>query len=258
MPYLEGESLRDRLDRDKQLPVDEAVALASKVAGALQHAHEPGVIHRDIKPGNILLQDGEPVVADFGIALALDTVGGTRLTQTGLSLGTPAYMSPEQASGLELDGRSDIYSLGCVLYEMLSGETPYSAPTPLALMAKKLSEPVPRVSVVRETVPAAVEHAIMRALSKTPADRYDTAQQLVDALAQSAVTLAPAPQVAGRTRPRRLAAYAGAVVVAVLGGSWLLFGTLGPGVSTSFARFWNRISPSSGSRSRRRPCADSG
>ena len=258
MPYLEGESLRDRLDRDKQLPVDEAVALASKVAGALQHAHEPGVIHRDIKPGNILLQDGEPVVADFGIALALDTVGGTRLTQTGLSLGTPAYMSPEQASGLELDGRSDIYSLGCVLYEMLSGETPYSAPTPLALMAKKLSEPVPRVSVVRETVPAAVEHVITRALSKTPADRYDTAQQLVDALAQSAVTLAPAPQVAGRTRPRRLAAYAGAVVVAVLGGSWLLFGTLGPGVSTSFARFWNRISPSSGSRSRRRPCADSG
>ena len=126
MPFVEGETLRDRIDREKQLPVDEAVALASKVAGALQHAHEHGVIHRDIKPGNILLQGGEPVVADFGIALAVGAAGGSRLTETGLSVGTPYYMSPEQATGDQgLGPATDTYALACVLYEMLVGEPPY-------------------------------------------------------------------------------------------------------------------------------------
>ena len=122
MPYVQGETLRDRLDHDRQLPVDEAVGIATKLAGALQHAHDHGVIHRDIKPANILLQDGEPVVADFGIALALGVAGGTRLTETGLSVGTPFYMSPEQASGdRDIDPRSDVYSLASVLYELLAG-----------------------------------------------------------------------------------------------------------------------------------------
>ena len=137
MPYVEGETLRDRIESERQLPVDEAVALASKVAGALQHAHEHGVIHRDIKPGNILLQDGEPVVADFGIALAVGAAGSNRLTETGLSLGTPYYMSPEQATGDQAVGAStDTYALGSVLYEMLVGDPPYPGSTAQAVLGK--------------------------------------------------------------------------------------------------------------------------
>ena len=183
MPYVEGESLRDRLTREKQLPLDDALRITREVADALAYAHAQGVIHRDVKPENVLLQSGHAVVADFGIARAVSAAGGTRLTETGLAVGTPAYMSPEQAAGeTDIDARSDLYSLGCVLYEMLTGETPYTGPTPQAILAKKLTEPLPHVSVVRDTVPAAVEAALATALAKTPADRYATAQQFATAL----------------------------------------------------------------------------
>jgi serine/threonine-protein kinase len=140
MPYIEGESLRDLLSREKQLSIDDALQITREVGDALSYAHSLGVVHRDIKPENILFQAGHAVVADFGIARAVSEAGGESLTETGLAVGTPAYMSPEQATATkEIDARTDVYSLGCVLYEMLSGETPYSAPTPMAMMAKKLS-----------------------------------------------------------------------------------------------------------------------
>jgi len=184
MPYVAGESLRDRLDREKQLPLEDALQITHEVADALGHAHAMGLVHRDIKPENILLDSGHAVVTDFGIARAVTEAGGEKLTETGIAVGTPAYMSPEQGSGAaDVDARSDIYSLACVLYEMLSGDTPYTASTPYALIAKKLSEPTPRVGVVRETVPAGVEAALTKALAKTPADRFVTTQQFVDALA---------------------------------------------------------------------------
>ena len=183
MPYVEGETLRDRIDREKQLPVDEAVALASKVAGALQHAHEHGVIHRDIKPGNILLQSGEPVVSDFGIALALGVAGGTRLTETGLSVGTPFYMSPEQATGDQVVGAStDTYALGSVLYEMLVGEPPYPGTTAQAVLGKIIAgKPVSAIEE-RPSIPANVDAAVRKALEKLPADRFASAQKFVWAL----------------------------------------------------------------------------
>ena len=185
MPYVEGESLRDRIAREKQLPLEDALQIAREVADALSYAHSHGVIHRDIKPENILLESGHAVVADFGIARAVSVAGGERLTETGLAVGTPAYMSPEQAAGdSDLDGRSDLYSLGCVLYEMLSGETPYTGPTPQAILAKKLSEPLPRITVVRERVPAGVEAALYRVLARTPADRWPTAADFAAALAR--------------------------------------------------------------------------
>jgi len=150
MPYIAGESLRQRLNRETQLPVDDARAIARQVAAALDFAHRHDVVHRDIKPENVLLHEGEALVADFGIALAVTAAGGGRLTETGLSIGTPAYMSPEQVTGdRAIDGRSDIYSLACVLYEMLAGEPPYTGPTAQAVLARKLSEAVPRLSVVR-------------------------------------------------------------------------------------------------------------
>ncbi len=198
MPYVEGESLRGRLEREKQLPLDDALQTAREVADALSYAHSHGVIHRDIKPENILLQGGHAVVADFGIARAVSAAGGSRLTETGLAIGTPAYMSPEQASGSkDLDGRSDLYSLGCVLYEMLSGDAPYVASTPQAVIAKKLSEPLPRISVVRETVPPGIEAAIAKALARTPADRFVTASEFAAALAH------PETMGAGVQAPRR-------------------------------------------------------
>jgi len=226
MPYVEGESLRDRLSREKQLPVDEAVRIAREVADALGYAHARGVIHRDIKPENVLLQSGHAVVADFGIARAVSAAGGERLTETGLAVGTPAYMSPEQASGEpDLDGRSDVYSLGCVLYEMLSGETPYTGRTPQAILAKKLTEPLPRVTVVRDTVPAAVEAALARALARTPADRFRTTQDFAGALTDAG---AEAAQLAGDRRRRPVwrargwlgAGVATAVVLLGVGGWW--------------------------------------
>src|SRR6266571_179249 len=175
MPYVEGESLRQRLEREGQLPLDEALRIARAIASALDFAHARGVIHRDIKPENIMLHQGEPMVADFGIALAVSMAGRERLTGTGIALGTPAYMSPEQASGgRQLDGRSDVYSLGCVLYEMLAGEPPFTGPTSRAVIAKRIIEPIPHVRTVRENVPEAVEQAIIKALAKVPADRFAT------------------------------------------------------------------------------------
>ena len=180
MPYVDGESLRDRIDREKQLGVDESVAITEKVADALDYAHGRGVIHRDIKPANVLLSErGEPLVADFGIALAVAQAGGSRVTETGLSLGTPHYMSPEQATGdRDVDARSDVYALGCVLYEMLAGEPPFSAASAQAILSKILTMDAPRVTMARRTVPPNVGAAIRKALEKLPADRFASAAEL--------------------------------------------------------------------------------
>ena len=183
MPFVEGESLRARLDREKQLPVDEAVHIATAVAGALAYAHAQGVIHRDLKPENILMQAGQPVIADFGIALAVSKAGGARFTQTGLSLGTPQYMSPEQAMGdRAVDGRADIYSLGAVTYEMLVGEPPHTGPSAQAIMAKLMTEEVRPLTTLRRSVPEQVDFAVRHALEKLPADRFATAQEFADVL----------------------------------------------------------------------------
>jgi len=184
MPYVEGETLGDRLKREKQLPVDEAVRIATDVAEALHAAHERGVIHRDIKPANILMSNGRPLVADFGIALAVSAAGGGRLTETGLSMGTPYYMSPEQASAdREPSAASDVYSLGCVLYEMLVGEPPYTGGSAQAVLAKILMGDAPNPTVARPTIPANVDAAIRKALEKLPADRFAGAHDLARALA---------------------------------------------------------------------------
>lgn len=183
MPYVEGESLRQRLERERELPVNEALAITQKVGSALDYAHRQGVVHRDIKPANILLQDGQPLIADFGIALALSAAAGERLTETGLSIGTPQYMSPEQAAGdRPIDARSDLYSLACILYEMLAGEPPFRGGSAQSLLARKLTETAPDVSVVRETVPRPMAHALRRAMARTPADRYATLADFVRAL----------------------------------------------------------------------------
>ena len=183
MPYVEGESLRHRLDREKQLPVDDALRIALAVASALDYAHAHGVVHRDLKPENILLQHGEAVVADFGIALAVSNAGGSRITQTGLSLGTPQYMSPEQATGDRIiDGRSDIYSLGAVLYEMLGGEPPHTGTTGQAIIAKLMTEEPRPLTALRRLVPAHVDAAVHRALEKMPADRWSSAREFAEAL----------------------------------------------------------------------------
>ena len=184
MPYVDGESLRARLQREHQLPVDDAIAIATAVADALDYAHRHGVVHRDLKPENILLHEGTPLVADFGIALAVSNAGGNRITQTGLSVGTPQYMSPEQATGeRRVDGRSDIYSLSAVLYEMLTGEAPHVGATSQAVIARVLTERPRRVRTTRDTVPLHVDAAIDRALSKLPADRFSTAHAFGEALA---------------------------------------------------------------------------
>ncbi len=184
MPFVEGESLRDRLTREKQLPIEDALRIAREVADALQYAHQHGVIHRDIKPENILLHGGHALVADFGIALAAARTGGSRMTETGMSLGTPHYMSPEQAMGeRDLDARADIYALGCVTYEMLTGEPPFSGPTPQAIVAKVMTEKPAPIRRQRERVPQAVEDAVLTALEKLPADRYATAAEFAAALA---------------------------------------------------------------------------
>jgi Tol biopolymer transport system component len=189
MPYVSGESLRGRLTRDKLLPVDEAVRLAKEVASALDYAHRQGVVHRDIKPENILLQDGAALVADFGIALAVQQAGGSRMTQTGMSLGTPSYMSPEQAMGeREIGPRSDLYALGAMTYEMLVGDPPFTGSTVNAIVAKVLTEKPIAPSRLRDTVPPAVEHAVLTALQKLPADRFASAQAFADALSSPTVT----------------------------------------------------------------------
>jgi Tol biopolymer transport system component/tRNA A-37 threonylcarbamoyl transferase component Bud32 len=186
MPFVQGESLRDRLQREKQLPIADAVRIATEAASALDYAHRHGVIHRDIKPENILLHDGSALVADFGIALAASTAG-TRMTETGMSLGTPQYMSPEQAMGeRELDARSDVYALGCVTYEMLTGEPPFSGPTAQAIVAKIMTAELADITTLRKTIPPHVADAVHTALQKLPADRYATAAEFAKAISQDA------------------------------------------------------------------------
>ena len=232
MPFVEGESLRARLDREKQLPADEAVRIATAIAGALDYAHRHNVIHRDLKPENILMQEGQPLIADFGIALAVSKAGGARITQTGLSLGTPQYMSPEQATGDRVvDGRTDIYSLGAMLYEMLVGDPPHAASTSQAIIAKVLTEKPASVRAGRPSVPAHVDAAIARALEKLPADRFSTAREFATALegkiATSIAASEPVRHVGRATRvrsARELAAWA--LVVAL--GAWLAWQRLAP------------------------------
>jgi eukaryotic-like serine/threonine-protein kinase len=239
MPFVDGETLRGRLTREKQLPLNDAIAIARGAAAALDYAHRHGVIHRDIKPENILLQDGQPLVADFGIALAVKAAGGVRLTQTGLSLGTPQYMSPEQATAeRELDARSDVYALGAVTYEMLAGEPPFTGNTTQAIIAKLMTEEPRALSVLRRSVPQGVEAAVHRALEKLPADRFASAAEFGAALGDGKTTgytsrtasRAGAP--VARQRPRLLAfALVGvtAVLLGALAGRW--FATRGAAVA---------------------------
>ncbi len=218
MPYVRGETLRARLERERQLPVDDALRIAREVASALEHAHKQGIIHRDIKPENILLQDGAAVVADFGIALAVQSAGGARLTQTGLSLGTPQYMSPEQATGERLvDARSDVYALGAVTYEMLAGEPPFTGPTVQAVVARLLSDTPRSISAQRKAVPVHVEAAVMRALEKLPADRFAQAAAFATALEASSpgTLLGLAPRASTTKRGRW---FTGTLVVTVAAG----------------------------------------
>src|SRR5256712_514802 len=215
MPYIEGESLRDRLEREGQLPLEDALRITREVASALGYAHSHDVVHRDIKPENILLSGGEAVVADFGIARAITQAAGTRLTETGIPVGTPAYMSPEQASGGgPLDGRSDVYSLACVLYEMLVGEPPYTGASAQVVIAKRFTDPVPSVRRLRETVPSAIDSAITRALAKAPGDRYATATDFGEA--PTAAT--PTPTMTARAWRGVTFGAAGAVLVIVAAG----------------------------------------
>ena len=218
MPYVEGESLRDRLRREKQLPVDESLRITREAAQALHYAHQHGVIHRDIKPENLLLtEDGSTLVADFGVARAL-TGGEERLTETGLAVGTPTYMSPEQASGTrELDARSDVYALGTVLYEMLAGEPPYTGPTAQMIIARRLTESPRPLGAVRQSVSAGVEQAVTRALARSPADRFSSAAEFARALV--------APEISTPTRHRRPAT-AAALGLGLTIGLGLLFGWL--------------------------------
>jgi serine/threonine protein kinase/Tfp pilus assembly protein PilF len=197
MPFVDGESLRTRLDREKQLPVDEAIRIAVAIARALHHAHQHGVIHRDLKPENILLQAGQPVIADFGIALPTSKAGDARITQTGLALGTPHYMSPEQAMGdRDLDGRSDVYGLACVLYEMLAGEPPHTGPNAQAVIFRRLTDSAPHVRRLRDAVPANIEQALIKALARAPADRFVSAAAFAEALTAPATV---------RTKPQSVA-----------------------------------------------------
>jgi len=183
MPYIEGESLRQRLQRETQLSIDDALQIARAVAAALDYAHRHNVVHRDIKPENVMLHEGAAMVTDFGIAKAVTAAASDNLTQTGTAVGTPAYMSPEQAGGeAELDGRSDIYSLGCVVYEMLAGRTPFTGPTAQSIIAQCFAEPVPPLRSLRDTVPDGAERAVLRALAKVPGDRFATAAQFAQAL----------------------------------------------------------------------------
>ena len=201
MPFVEGESLRDRLNREQQLPLHNALQITREAAEALAHAHQHGIVHRDIKPENILLLGGHALVADFGIARAVSSAGGEKLTQTGMAVGTPHYMSPEQALGSEhVDARSDVYSLGCVLYECLVGQPPFTGPNAMAIMARHSMEAVPSMQVVRSSIPDEVEDATMQALEKTPADRFQTMQEFAEVLGE-----AEADAAMQRTAARRAA-----------------------------------------------------
>jgi serine/threonine-protein kinase len=227
MPYVEGESLRDRLDREKQLPLEDGLRIAREVASALAYAHSRDVVHRDIKPENILLAGGEAFVTDFGIARAITAAAGERLTATGVTVGTPPYMSPEQAAGdRALDGRSDVYSLACVLYEMLAGQPPFTGPSTAAIVHQHLTAPPPPVTRIRPSVPAAVAQLIERALAKAPSDRA-TAHQLAEALAGAHPMLAPA----AHRRPYGMLLGATAAVASLAWFGWWAYGKSHPAVA---------------------------
>jgi tetratricopeptide (TPR) repeat protein/TolB-like protein len=235
MPYVDGESLRGRLARETQLPIDEALRLIREVADALEHAHRQGFVHRDLKPENILLQDGHARVADFGIARAVGAVGGEKLTETGLALGTPHYMSPEQsAAERDVDARSDIYALGCVLYEMLAGAPPFTGPTAQSIRARHAIDPIPSLRTVRSTVPESVEAAITKALAKVPADRFASAAEFIEALTRPvpASDLRQAKDRGLGGDVRRWGARA-AIVVALAVGAWLVVRSRLPPVPSS-------------------------
>ncbi len=223
MPFVDGESLRGRLHRERQLPIDEAVRLTREVASALDYAHRKGVIHRDIKPENILVHDGQAVVADFGIAIAVTNAGGGRLTQTGLSLGTPQYMSPEQATGeRDIDARSDVYSLGAVTYEMLTGEPPFTGPTAQAIVAKVITSDPPNLVSQRKSIPQHVEDAVLKALEKMPADRFasaaDFSRALGDASFETTKVIRSKSRSSVDVRRWKIATFALALVAVTLGG----------------------------------------
>jgi serine/threonine protein kinase/tetratricopeptide (TPR) repeat protein len=225
MPFVEGESLGQRLTRETRLPVDEAVRLIAEVADGLQHAHEAGFVHRDIKPGNILLSHGHAILADFGVARALDVSSAERLTDSGLAVGTVAYMSPEQAGADKVDGRSDIYSLGCVLYETLAGSPPFTGPSAQAIMARNAIDPVPSIRTVRPGVPPALEAAITRALAKVPQDRFASAREFREEILRAATTptgsALPPTVPTARRRPSRLPLILAAVLVVAAVAVWL-------------------------------------
>ncbi|HEX7977336.1 MAG TPA: protein kinase [Gemmatimonadaceae bacterium] len=226
MPLVEGESLRARLERERQLPIDDALRYAREVADALSYAHAHGVVHRDIKPENILIESGHAVVADFGIAKAVAAAGATTITGTGVAIGTPAYMSPEQAAGgTDVDGRSDLYSLACVLYESLAGQPPFTGPTTETLVRQHIMAPPPPVTQFRPAVPASVSDALMRALAKAPADRFNPVGQFSAALDHAPTTTAPV--VASRRRTLWPIVAAVVVVLAFGGGAWSLLGRRG-------------------------------
>ena len=226
MPLVDGETLRARLTREPQLPVDDAVRIATDVAGALDYAHRRGVVHRDVKPENILLHEGRPLVADFGIAIAVQSAGVPRMTQPGTSLGTPPYMSPEQAAGsTEIDGRSDVYSLACVLYESLVGDPPFTGRSAQVVLARVLTETPTRVRTLRPSVPAHVDAALARALAKLPADRHATARAFAEALVADPLPAAALPAVPyarapWRRGPMRLV-MGSAAVIGVAVAAWM-------------------------------------
>ena len=244
MPFIDGESLRDRLNREKQLPVQDAVRIATEVAGALDYAHRHGVIHRDIKPENIMLHDGSALVADFGIALAASKAGGTRMTETGMSLGTPHYMSPEQAMGeREITVRSDVYALGAVTYEMLTGDPPFTGSTAQAIVAKVMTDEPAPPSRHRKAIPDHVETAVLTALEKLPADRWGSAAEFSQALAGNLVTgrrtqgRRVAPAQAERSGQGKLIALGSALVLMTLLAAWGWMRRQHTALATSVMRF---------------------
>jgi serine/threonine-protein kinase len=245
MPYVEGESLRDRLEREPQLPLDDALLIAREVAEALTYAHSHDVVHRDIKPENIMLSGGHAIVTDFGIARAVSAAGGDKLTETGLAIGTPAYMPPEQAAGTgKVDRRSDIYSLACVLYETLAGQPPFTGPTAQAIMARHSLDSVPRLKIVRDAIPDDLEAVIEHALEKVPADRYQSAEQFARDL-NTASTGAVSRVTAARVRPRKLPwrravpLVVGATVLAAI--AWIVIGRRGSAGSADGGLHRNRV-----------------